>query len=190
MSLGAIDVGAGLGVGDRGAREQLERRVVVDVRRPGRSDAAVAVVVYSHRHRSAITSSSGWAALIARVASWTIALVVPGARALARPWRPGGRTAARAGTPSAARSPASLDRGVDREPVDAGHRGDRLAAVLAGDDEQRLDQVRDRQLGLAHEAAQQAGAAQPAQAGRGEGHGASIAARGRRQPGPAAADVA
>ena len=116
-------------------------------------------------------------------------LVVPGARAVLVL---GGRQAEQQDARHAERGELArlLDRGVDREVVDPGERGDRLAAVLAGDDEERLDQVRDRQLGLAHEAPQQAGAAQPAQAGRGEGHGASIAARGRRQPGPAAADVA
>ena len=36
----------------------------------GRSTPQWPWLVYSHRHRSVITSRSGWAALIARVASW------------------------------------------------------------------------------------------------------------------------
>ncbi len=54
-----------------------------------------------------------------------------------------------------------LDEGGDREPLDAGHRGNVLADVGAGGDEQRLDQVRGGQLRLAGEAAEDAGPPQP-----------------------------
>ena len=89
MSLGRDDVGARARLGDRGAREQLERRVVVD-RPSGVSRPQWPWSVYSHRQTSVMTSSSGCASLIARVASWTMPVVVPGA---ASPRRPCGRDA-------------------------------------------------------------------------------------------------
>ncbi len=74
-----------------------------------------------------------------------------------------------------------LDGAVDREVVDAGQRGDRAAALAAaGDDEHGGDQVRDRQLGLAHQPAQDAGLAQAPEAGRGEGHASSVGFARRR----------
>ena len=45
-----------------------------------------------------------------------------------------------------------------------------VAPRAARHDEHRIDEVRDREVGLAHEAAQHAGLAQAAQAGGGEGH--------------------
>ena len=65
------DVGAGAGLRDGRARQQLERRVVVDAP-SARTTPQWPWLVYSHRHRSVITSRSGWASLIARVASWTM----------------------------------------------------------------------------------------------------------------------
>ena len=44
-----------------------------------------------------------------------------------------------------------IDRNVDRQPVDAGHRWDRLAHGVAGDDEDRPDQVVDRERRFAHQ---------------------------------------
>ena len=82
--------------------------------------------------------------------------------------------------PSAAASPASLDRLVDREAVDAGHRLDRRAAVEAGLDEQRQDEVARPQRRLAHEVAQHRGPAQPAQARRGKGHAQRVSAAASR----------
>ena len=72
--------------------------------------------------------------------------------------------------PSAAASPASVDGVGDREPVDPRHRLDRLAAVDAVGDEHRVDEVGRIQARLAHEAAQGAGGAQPAQAGLRKSH--------------------
>ena len=46
-----------------------------------------------------------------------------------------------------------IDQQVDREPLDAGHRGDRLAARLALDDEHRPDQVIDAEAMLGHQPA-------------------------------------
>ena len=63
-----------------------------------------------------------------------------------------------------------LDGRRDRQAVDAGHRLDRLAAVQAGLDEQRQDEVARVQPRLAHEVAQDGRAAQPAQARLGEWH--------------------
>ena len=114
-----------------------------------------------------MTSRSGWAALIARVASWIDALVVPRARALLVLVR---RQAEQQHARDAERRGLAglLDGAVDREVVDARQRRDRRPPLAARDDEHRVDQVGDRQLGLAHEAAQQAGAAQAPQAGGGE----------------------
>ena len=65
------DVGAGRGLGDRGAREQLERLRRCRPTPSSRSTPQWPCDVYSHRQRSVMTSRSGCAALIARVASWT-----------------------------------------------------------------------------------------------------------------------
>ena len=72
--------------------------------------------------------------------------------------------------------PGGLDLGglgdqlADREALDAGHRLDGLADVLAGDHEQRLDEVARRQLGLAHQVTNRARAAKAPQARSGEAH--------------------
>ena len=126
--------------------------------------------VYSHRQRSVMTNRSGCAALIARVASW----MTPSSSHAPEP------------SSSLARGQAEQQHGRDAERVrdrrpprrrrrSRGGRcpgssaiGVRFGAV--GDHEHRIDEVRDRELGLAHEAAQHAGLAQAAQAGGGEGH--------------------
>ena len=75
-------VGARARVRDGGAREQLERRVVVDRGRRSRRTPQWPWLVYSHRHTSVITSRSGCASLIARDRELHDALVVPRAGAL------------------------------------------------------------------------------------------------------------
>ena len=71
----------------------------------------------------------------------------------------------------------------DREPLDSGHRVDRLAPVASVGDEQRIDEVLDRQLGLTHEAAQGAGLPHPPQSRGGERTSrASLREAPQRQP--------
>ncbi len=125
--------------------------------------------VYSHRHRSAITISSGWASLIARVASCTTPVVVPGARALGvlvgrDPEQQHRRDAERGGLAGLLRPRARSTAGRRR----ASPRSAR--GVEAFGDEHRVDEVRRRDLGLAHEPAQRARRAQPAHAGLRERH--------------------
>ena len=72
--------------------------------------------------------------------------------------------------PSAGGLAGLRDRVRDREVVDARHRRDRLAPVDPVGDEHRVDEIAGRELGLADEAPQRAGGAQPAQAGLGERH--------------------
>ena len=50
---------------------------------------------------------------------------------------------------------------VDRELVDAGHRRDRVPDAVAGDDEERVDEVGGLERRLAHEVAERRRAAQP-----------------------------
>ena len=74
----------------------------------------------------------------------------------------------------------------DREALDPGHRGHRLAHPLAGDDEQGLHEVARRELRLAHELAQGLRSPQPPHAGGGKAHGGdsrdgSVAADANRQ---------
>ena len=57
---------------------------------------------------------------------------------------------------------AFLDRLIDGEVEDAGHGADRLADAFAGTDEERIDEAGGSKPGLAHERAQGFGAAQPA----------------------------
>ena len=68
--------------------------------------------------------------------------------------------------PSDPSSRASAGERVDRELVDPGHRGDRAAHALAGDDEERVDEVVGRERRLADEVAQRGRAPQPARAVR------------------------
>jgi hypothetical protein len=73
----------------------------------------------------------------------------------------------------------------DREALDPGHRFNRLPHPLPRHDEDRLDQVRGRQLGLADQAAQGRSAAQPAHTGARELHCSNCMGEGspRRCPG-------
>ncbi len=137
-------------------------------------------LVYSHRHRSVMTRSSGWASLMARVASWTM----PSSSQAPEP-----SSSLAAGSPN--RSTAGDAQGLglaglghrmgDREPVDAGHGLDRLAAIEPVGDEHRVDEVRRIEAGLADQAAERAGGPEPAQAGLRERHNghSSIPAPGR-----------
>ena len=126
-------------------------------------------LVYSHRHRSVITIRSGMGLLDRPRRQLHDALVVPGARALLV--LGGGEPEQQHGGDPELRRLARLgDRVGDREPVDAGHRRDRLAPVDPVGDEHRVDEVRGGQLRLADQAAQRVGGAQPAQAGLREGH--------------------
>ena len=126
-------------------------------------------LVYSHRHRSAMTSSVGVGGLDRARGELDGALVVPGARALLVLVRRGCRTAGRPGMPSAAASPASATAAaIDRRST-PGIGADRRAAVEALLDEERQDEVARRQPRLAHEVAQHRRGAQAAQARLREG---------------------
>ena len=176
-------VGAGLGLRDRGAGEQLERLVVVDDA-VGAQHAAVAVRRVLAQAQVGDDQKVRIGGLDRPRGELDHALVVPRARAfgvLARrqPEQQDGGNAERV------RDARLLDRPVDREVVDPRQLRDRRAARAARHHEHRIDEVRDREVGLAHEAAQHAGLAQAAQAGGGEGH------RGRGYPGPdAEAEIA
>ena len=170
MSLGRDDVGAGA----RPARRRCGRAARASRRcrrrRPARSTPQWPWLVYSHRQRSVITSRSGCAALIARVASWIDALVVPRAGALlvlggGQPEQQHGRDAERGGV---ARPPATAWR-IERWSM-PGIVGIGVRAVRPVHDEHRVDEVPRGQLGLADEVADAGGRAQAAQAGSGEGH--------------------
>ena len=71
MSLGRDHVGAGLGVGDRGLRQQLDREVVVDLA-VARTKPQWPCEVYSQRQTSVITIRSGCASFSARTAICTM----------------------------------------------------------------------------------------------------------------------
>ncbi len=160
-------VGAGLGVGDRRFRQQLDRQVVVDL--AVADEAAVAVRGVLAEADVGDHGQVGVGLLQRPDRHLHDALVVVGAGA---------------GLVLAGRDAEEEDRADsgggdvgglgdqlgDREALDAGHRLDLLADALAGDDEGGLDQVRRGQLGLADEAAQGLVAAQAAQAGGGERH--------------------
>ena len=64
--------------------------------------------------------------------------------------------------PSAASSLRLVGEPVDRELIDARHRRDRSAYVLAGDDEERVDEVGGLERRLADEVAQRCRPSQPA----------------------------
>ena len=135
-------------------------------------------LVYSQRQRSAMTSRSGCAALIARVASWTM----PSSSHAPEPCSSlsaGQAEQQHGGDASAAASPASSTApSIERWSM-PGSEGIGVAPRAAGDDEHGVDEVRDRELGLAHEPAQQAGLAQAPQAGRGKRHAVSLERRWR-----------
>ena len=168
MSLGATTSAPGRGVGDRGAHEQLERGVVVDVAVLAH-DAAVAVARVLAQAHVGHDEQVGVGLLDRADRELDDALVVVGARALlvlvvGDAEQQHGRDAEGGG------GARLLDGVGDREALDAGHRGDGLAAVGAVDDEQRVDEIARLERGLAHEVAQDAGLAQPAQARLGKGH--------------------
>jgi hypothetical protein len=150
-------------VRDGGLGEQLERDVVVD-RAVGADDAAVAVRGVGAEADVGDHDQLGVGLLDRPHGELDDALVVVGAGArlvllggdAEQQHRRDAELLDRAGL---------LDRVRDRQPLDAGHRLDRRAAVGAELDEQRLDEVCRRELGLAHHVAQQAATAQPAHAG-------------------------
>ena len=116
-----------------------------------------------------MTSSSGWASLIARVASCTI----PSSSQAPEPSASlaAGSAEQEHGGDAERRGLAGLvDRVGDRQAVDPGHRRDGLATVDPVRDEHRVDEVSRVQPCLAHEPPQLAGAAQAAQTGLGKGH--------------------
>ena len=176
---GRDHVGAGLGVGDRGLGEQLDRDVVVDLAVADEAAVAVRGVL-----AEADVGDHGQVrvGLLQRPdGHLDDALVVVGARA--RLVLVGGdaeeQDRADAGGGDLGRLGDQLG---DREALDAGHRVDVLADALAGDDEQRLDQVRGRQVGLADQVAQRLGAPQAAQACGGERHSTAEFRGGREVP--------
>ena len=132
-------------------------------------------LVYSQRQRSVITSRSGCAALIARVASWT----TPSSSQAPEP-----SSSFAAGQPeehhrgdAERRGLAGLvDGGRDREVVDARQARDRRAPLGPVADEHRVDEVRRGELRLAHHRPQQAGAAEAPHAGGGK-HAGSLECR-------------
>ena len=139
MSLGRDRVGAGLGVGDRGFGQQLDRDVVVDLAVADEAAVAVRGVLaeadvgdhgqvgvgllqrpHRHLHDALVVVGAG------------AGLVLGGGDAEEQDRAdPGGGDLGRLG-----------DQLGDREALDARHRLDLLADPLAGDDEGGLDQVR------------------------------------------------
>ena len=120
-----------------------------------------------------MTKRSGWADLIARVASW----MMPSSSHAPEPsgsLLAGSPNSSTAGMPSDCAIPASSTApSIERWSMPG------IAAIGVRrspprDDEHRIDEVRDREIGLAHEAAQHAGLAQAAQAGRGKGHAGEL----------------
>ena len=159
-------VGSGLGLRDRGARQQLERGVVVD-HAVGAQHAAVTVARVLAQADVGEHEQLGVRRLDRARGELDHALVVPGARALLVLL---GRQAEQqhARDPERGGGARLVDRAVDREMVDSRQRSDRRPPLSAGDHEHRVDQVLDRQLGLAHQAAQEAGATESAETGRGK----------------------
>ena len=155
---GRDHVGAGARVADGGAREQLERGVVVDRCRRPRSTPQWPWAVYSHRHTSVITSRSGTRLLDRARPPAARRPPRPTPPSPARPSRRGRRTASPRRRPSAAASPASataaaIDRRSTPGIVAIGSlraRGRRDASA----DEQRQHELAGAQVGLAHEPAQ------------------------------------
>ena len=132
--------------------------------------------VYSQRQTSVRSSSSGKRARSARSACWTIPSSIQA---------PEPSSSFSSGMPKrmhrlhaeAARAPRTRGRptvdGVPREP------GQALVRQRCGRDEERHDEVVERERRLADEVAQRAGAAQPPQAGDGErAHGRRVRAAG------------
>ena len=168
------DVGAGARLGDGGAREQLERRVVVDAAVGAQAGRSGRGSVYSHRQTSVMTSSVGVRVLDRARGELDDALVVPGARALlvlvgGDAEEQDGRDAERVGLARL------LDGARDRR---AGRRrASRRSACGPRGRPRRTAAGRGPPASsarLAHEVAQRTGAAQAAQAGGGKGSGPDI----------------
>ena len=161
-------VGAGLGVGDRGFRDQLDAEVVLDLA-VGVGDAAVAVRGVLAEADVGDHGEVGVRVLQRPHRHLDDPLVVVGAGAVLVL---GGGDAEQQHRPDPGRVDLGgvLDQVGDRVALDAGHRRDLFADLLAGDDEGGHDQVGRRELGLADERAEGVGAAQAAHAGGGEGH--------------------
>ena len=117
--------------------------------------------VYSQRQTSVSRSSSGKRARSARSACWTIpsAIQAPEPSSSFSSGMPKRITAL---TPARSSSSHSRTRPVDGQ---ARHRRQRLVAERLGRDEERHHEVVERELGLADEVAQGAGAAQAAEPG-------------------------
>ncbi len=143
-------VGAGLGVGDRGFGQQLDRDVVVDLALA--DEAAVAVRGVLAEADVGDHGQVGVGLLERPHRHLHDALVVVGAGAglvLG-----GGDAEEEDGADAGGGDLGGLgDQLGDREALDAGHRVDFLADVLAGDDEQRLDQVRRGEVRLSDQTA-------------------------------------
>ena len=123
------DVGAGACVRDGLAREQLQRRVVVDVTvtSPSRITPQWPWSVYSHRQTSVMTTRLGSSAFSARTACCTGASSFHASEPVAslRSGMPNSNTPP---TPSSAASRGVVKQLVDGRLMDAGHRR-RSAAV-------------------------------------------------------------
>ncbi len=160
-------VGAGLGVGDRDFGQQLDRDVVVDL--AVADEAAVAVRGVLAEADVGDHREVGVGLLEGADRHLHDALVVVGARAglvLG-----GGDAEEEDGADAGGGDLGRLgDQLGDREALDAGHRVDVFADVLAGYYEEGLDQVRGRQVGLSNQAAQGLGAPETAHACGGKRH--------------------
>ena len=180
------DVGAGVGLRDRGPGVELEGGVVVDVA-VGADDAAVAVVgvlvdaeVGDEHH---LVADLG-----AQVGERELhdAVGIPGAGALGV--LVGGHAEEdHAGDAEGGELADLLAERLAGVLHHAGQAGDRLRLGDALPHEQRRDQVVDGDAGLGDEAAQGRGAAQPAEPALGEGHGVRLPASPVRSPGRPAA---
>ena len=165
---GSDDIGAGAGKACAGAREQLERGIVVDVEAAvvGLDDhAAVAVagVLAEADVGDEDKLFCGCTLLEGAKALLHDSVVVPGA---------GGLLVFAVGQAEEQQSADAEARGffgfadglVDGEIEDAGHGTDRVAHALAGADEERIDQVAGVERGFANQRAKRLSAAQAAHA--------------------------
>ena len=167
---GRDHVGPGAGLGDGGAGQQLDARSRCPRGRRRAARPQWPWSVYSHRHTSVITSRSGWASLIARVASCT----TPSSSQAPEPsssLSAGMPNSSTAGMPSARRSPASCDgvpdasgarRPASRRSARGPARRARTAAGPTGAGLSSVSRTRSRRTRRL---------AQPAQPGLGERHG-------------------
>ena len=150
---GRDHVRAGLHVRDRGARQQLQRGIVADGAVLHHAAVAVARVlaqahVGDHQQiRDAVLHRAH------RLLHDAVLRARPPSRA--DPSSAGSPNSSTAGMPMPAASLHSLISSSTESAVLAGHRADRLADPAAVRDEQRVDEVVDRQRGLAHHLAQQ-----------------------------------